>query len=260
MSKVGICGLGIDALTAEGALDAVSGAVRARRAGDLRPPLAVFPVNVDLVVKAARDPAFARDLAAADLLLADGVPVLWMARGLGAALPERVAGSDLVPLLAGRAAAEGFSLFFLGGAPGVAEAAVARLRGEHPRLRVAGTLSPPPGFDADPAALEAAVAAVAAARPDVVLVALGAPRQERFAIACGARLGCAAVLAVGGTFDFLAGRRRRAPRLLQRAGLEWAWRLSQEPLRLGRRYLVDDAAIVPLYARALWRRWAGGVD
>lgn len=258
--KVDVCGLPVDAIAAREALDAVSAAVRARRDGGRARPLTLFSANVDMLVKAARDPAFARDLASGDLLLADGVPVLWMARGLGRRLPERVAGSDLVPALAARAAADGFSIFLLGGAEGVADQAAARLREAHPGLAVAGTFSPPPGFDADPEALERAVSATAAARPDVVLVGLGAPRQERFALSQGARLGCAAVIAVGGTFDLLAGLRRRAPRLVQRAGLEWAWRMAQEPVRLGRRYLVEDAAVLPLYARALWRRWAGRVE
>lgn len=258
--KVDVCGLPIDPVTAEEALDAVSRAVRARREAVPARPLALFSANVDMLVKASRDPGFARDLAAADLLLADGVPVLWMARGLGRRLPDRVAGSDLVPRLAGRAAAEGFSLFLLGGAPGVAEEAAARLRALHPGLAVAGTLAPPRDFDDDPEELARAVAAVAAAKADVVLVGLGAPRQERFVLGQRARLGCAALLAVGGTFDLVAGRLRRAPVPVQRAGLEWAWRMAQEPLRLGRRYLVEDAAIVPLYARALWRRWAGGVE
>ncbi len=253
--KVEICGLPVDAETAAGALERVAAAVEARRRGEGSLPLAVFSANVDMVVKASRDPAFARELGAADLLLADGMPLLWMARGLGARLPERVAGSDLAPRLAALAAARGFSLFLLGAAPGVAERAAERLARESPGLRVAGTLAPPLGFERDPASREAVVRAVRAASPDVVLVALGAPRQERWILAERGRLSAGAFLAVGGTFDLLAGVRSRAPRFLQRLGLEWAWRLVQEPLRLGRRYLVEDAAVVPLYLQALWRRW-----
>ncbi len=254
--KIDVCGVAVDAVTGDEALAAVLAAVEARRGGRLDRPLAVFSANVDMIVRAARDPAFARDLAAADLLLADGVPVLWMARGLGARLPERVAGSDLTPRIAAAAAARGFSLFLLGGAPGIADRAAERLARACPGLRVAGTLSPPLGFDADAGERERARAAVHGAAPDVLLVGLGAPRQERWILAERGGLGCAACVAVGGTFDLLAGARRRAPRALQRAGLEWAWRMAQEPLRLGRRYLVEDAAVVPLYARALWRRWA----
>jgi N-acetylglucosaminyldiphosphoundecaprenol N-acetyl-beta-D-mannosaminyltransferase len=254
--RVEICGTAVDAITAAQALDRIDAAVEAHRAGTLAVPLAVFSANVDMLVKAARDPVFARDLAAGDLLLADGVPLLWMARGLGARLPERVAGSDLLPLLAVRAARSGHSLFLLGAAPGIADQAAERLVREAPGLRIAGTLSPPSGFDRNPAERERVVEAVRLAAPDLVAVALGAPRQERWILEERSRLGAAVLLALGGTFDLVAGHRRRAPRLFQRAGLEWLWRLSQEPIRLGRRYLIEDAAIVPLYLRALWKRRA----
>ncbi len=251
--KVAICGLAVDAVTREEALSRIEEAVAARRAGPGR-ALAVFSANVDMIAKASRTPAFAADLAEADLLLPDGVPLLWMARGLGTQLPERVAGADLVPLLADRAARRGFSLFLLGAAPGIAERVAARLARENQGLHIAGTLSPPVGFEHDAAERERVAQAVRAARPDVVLVALGAPKQERWILEERERAGAAALVAVGGSLDLLAGERRRAPALIQRLGLEWLWRMAQEPLRLGRRYLWEDAVVLPLYARAAWRR------
>jgi N-acetylglucosaminyldiphosphoundecaprenol N-acetyl-beta-D-mannosaminyltransferase len=249
MSRVDICGVRVDSLTAEAVVARIATAV-AERAG-----LAVFSANVDMIVRAARSPAFAADLAAADLLLADGMPLLWMARGLGSPLPERVAGVDLTQRLARVAAERSWPVFFLGSAPGVAERAAAQLIRESPALKVAGTLSPPMGFEGNAAERERVVAAVEAAKPDLVLVGLGAPKQERWILEERKRLHAGALLGVGGTFDILAGDRRRAPRALQRAGLEWAYRWAQDPVRLGRRYFIDDAAIAPLYARALWRRW-----
>ena len=253
--RVDVCGLAVDAVTTEAVLDAVEGAVEAARAGASARPLAVFSANVDMIVRAARQASFAADMAAADVVLPDGVPVLWMARGLGLRLPERVAGVDLVSALAARAARRAWSIFFLGARPGVAGRAAERLARVSPGLRVAGTLAPPAGFEGDPHERERAARAVRDSAAEVVLVALGAPRQERWILSERERTGAAALVAVGGAFDLLAGERRRAPDALQRVGLEWAWRMAQEPRRLGRRYLVDDAAIVPLYARALWRRY-----
>jgi N-acetylglucosaminyldiphosphoundecaprenol N-acetyl-beta-D-mannosaminyltransferase len=251
---VTVCGVGVDPLRPGEVLAAIARAVDARRAGLLARPLRVVSVNVDMIARAARDPGLAADLAAADLALADGVPVLWMARALGGALPGRVAGSDLVPLLAARCAARGDRLFLLGGAPGVAERAAARLRAAAPGLRIAGTLAPPRGALEDPRRRATVAVAVRASGADVVLVALGAPRQERFAAAEGERTGAAALVAVGGALDIAAGDRPRAPRALRGTGLEWAWRLALEPRRLGRRYLVEDAAVLPLFARALAAR------
>lgn len=253
--KIDICGTWIDAVTMGEAVDALEGAIRKRRAGQQDRPLAVFTANVDMLVKVARDPEFARDFAQADLLLADGMPLLWMARGLGRPIPERVTGSDLVPLLAARSALHGYSLFLLGGMPGVADRAAEKLARDCPGLRLAGTLSPPLGFERDPEMCERIVEAVRDARPDVVVVSLGAPKQERWILSERTRVDAAVFLGAGGTLDLLAGVRKRAPRLFQRFGLEWLWRMIQEPARLGRRYLIDDMYIVPLYARALWSRY-----
>lgn len=252
--RVAVCGVGVDPVGLAGAEAAIVRHARAAQRGRAGRPLAVFSVNVDMIVRAARDPAFARDLAAGDLLLADGVPVLWMARALGARLPGRAAGVDLVPRLAARAAQDRLGLFLLGAAPGVGARAAARLAAAAPGLRVAGVLAPPPGFDADPAAVDDVAARIDAAGADVVLVALGAPRQERLILRLRARVRASALVAVGGALDIVAGDRPRAPAPLRVAGLEWAWRLAQEPRRLARRYLVDDAAIVPLLAAELAAR------
>jgi N-acetylglucosaminyldiphosphoundecaprenol N-acetyl-beta-D-mannosaminyltransferase len=252
--RVEICGLHVDAVSFEDTLDRIERAVAERQAGRPCRPLALFSANVDMLVKASKDPAFARDLEAADLLLADGAPLLWMASAMGSPLPERVAGSDLVPRLAGRAAECRFSLFLLGSRPGVAARAADRLISENPGLHIAGTLSPPLGFERDASERGRIIEALCLAAPDVVLVGLGAPKQERWILSERGRVPAAAFIAVGGTFDMLANARRRAPRALRSVGLEWAWRLAQEPKRLGRRYLVEDPAVVLLFAGAMWRR------
>jgi N-acetylglucosaminyldiphosphoundecaprenol N-acetyl-beta-D-mannosaminyltransferase len=252
--RVDVCGLRIDRLSFSEALARVEAAIERMRVGRLGRSLAVFSANVDMIVKASRDPVFAGELNAADLLLADGTPVLWMARGLGHPLPQKISGSDLVPLLAARAAMMRYSLFLLGSTPAAAGAAAERLQREHPGLCIAGVYSPPVGFERDPRERDRIRSLLRAASPDVVLVGLGAPKQERWILAERDTVPSAVMIAVGGTFDLLAGDKRRAPAFVQHIGLEWMWRLAQEPLRLGRRYLVEDPAVIALYARALRRR------
>jgi N-acetylglucosaminyldiphosphoundecaprenol N-acetyl-beta-D-mannosaminyltransferase len=251
--RVEVCGIPVDTLTMDEVVDdidrGIAGGAKAR---------AVFSVNVDMLVKASRDAEFGRVLRRGDILIADGMPILWMARGLRRPLPERVTGCDLVPRLAGRAAARGYGLFLLGAVPGVAERAGQRLTRKHPGLRIAGISAPPLGFERNARARAAVRAEIARSCADIVLVALGAPKAERWILEEGPACGAAAYVAIGGTLDILAGDRRRAPRLLQRCGLEWFLRLVQEPRRLGRRYLLEDSAVVPLYARALYRTWREG--
>jgi N-acetylglucosaminyldiphosphoundecaprenol N-acetyl-beta-D-mannosaminyltransferase len=234
--------LWIDALGFAEALDAVEALVRAREGG------AVFTPNVDHVVTAEDDEPFCAAYAAASLALADGQPLVWAARLLGTPLPERVAGSDLVWPLLERAGRAGWRVYLLGGAPGVGEAAAARLVREL-GVTVAGVDAPE--VPADPAGWEdhPAAARLRAARPDLVLVALGSPKQERLIHQLRPRLGPAVAIGVGASLDFLAGRVRRAPRWVARAGLEWLWRLSREPRRLAHRYLRKD----PRFLAVLWR-------
>ena len=249
-----VAGVGVDALTAEEVIDRVLARCERSAPPEGGPPLSVFSLNVDMAVKVRRDPAFGALLSRGSLVTADGMPIVWLGRALGVPLPERVAGSDLVPRLCVRCAGEGRSVYFLGAAPGVAARAAERLAGLAPGLRIAGVVSPPLGFDRDPAALAAVIAGVREAAPDVVFVALGAPKQERLIVDHGKALGAKVLLGIGGSLDMAAGDVRRAPRRLQRAGAEWLWRLALEPRRLWRRYLVDDAAFVPIAAGELYRR------
>jgi N-acetylglucosaminyldiphosphoundecaprenol N-acetyl-beta-D-mannosaminyltransferase len=204
-------------------------------------------------VIAEDDPAFRAAYAAADLALADGMPLVWASRLLPVRLPERVAGSDLVVPLLARAAARRWRVFLLGGAPGSAEAAAAAARAM--AVDVCGFASP--RVPADPLAPDpegdAAVAALRAARPDLVLVGLGAPKQELWIHRRREVLAPAVAVGVGAAIDFLAGRVRRAPRWIARCGLEWAWRLASEPRRLWRRYLLRDPRFALVLARELAR-------
>jgi len=187
----------------------------------------ICTVSPEFVMIAQDDPTFMRVLHGADLCVADGVGLLLAARILGRRLPERVTGSDGVPLIARRAAERGWRLFLLGAAPGVAEQAAARLVAENPGLLIAGTYAGSPA----PAEEEDIVARVNASGADILLVAYGAPRQDVWIARHRERLAVSVAMGVGGTFDFIAGVVPRAPRWMRRLALEWLYRLVRQPWR-----------------------------
>jgi N-acetylglucosaminyldiphosphoundecaprenol N-acetyl-beta-D-mannosaminyltransferase len=181
----------------------------------------------------------------------DGIGLVWASRWLGRPLRQRVSGSDLVPRLAALAAARGWSIFLLGAAPGVAGVAAAKLRAANPTLRIAGTYAGSPSPDEE----EAIVARIRAAAPQMLFVAYGAPAQDLWIARNLARLGVPVAIGVGGTLDFIAGTRRRAPAWVQRVGLEWLYRLWQEPRRWRRMLALPHAAWL-----VFWEGVGGRVD
>jgi N-acetylglucosaminyldiphosphoundecaprenol N-acetyl-beta-D-mannosaminyltransferase len=188
----------------------------------------------------------------ADLVLVDGMPVVWASRLLRRPVPERVTGADLVPALFDAAsAARPLTAYLLGALPGVAERAASRVARQWPHVRITGTYSPPFGFERDTAESAAILDRIAAAEPDVLVVGLGAPKQECWVRAHRDRLRAGVALCVGATIDFLAGEKARAPVWMRRCGLEWFHRMLSEPRRLVRRY-ARDARIFP---QLVWREW-----
>lgn len=198
----------------------------------------VLTPNLDILRRLSRDRDFARLCDQTTLRLADGMPLIWASRLQRTPLPERVPGSDLIWSLTAAAAESGRSVYFIGGNPGAADGAAACLRAAHPSLRVAGVECPPIGFENDPAYMQSLLDRLAARSPDIVFVGLGSPKQERLIAQLRRVLPRAWFLGIGISFSFVTGEVRRAPRLLQRLGLEWLHRLIQEPRRLARRYLV----------------------
>jgi N-acetylglucosaminyldiphosphoundecaprenol N-acetyl-beta-D-mannosaminyltransferase len=191
-----------------------------------------------------------RDLiACADLVVADGMPLIWAGGLQGSPLPERVAGSTLVVSLTAAAARVGASVFLLGGNPGIAESAAAKLTELNPNVRLVGTLCPPFGFENDREYLNYIVAEIEKAQPDIVYVGLGFPKQERLIAVLRDHLHNTWFISCGVSFSFVAGEFRRAPILVQRLGLEWLHRLAQEPHRLFRRYLIDG---LPFLVELMW--------
>jgi N-acetylglucosaminyldiphosphoundecaprenol N-acetyl-beta-D-mannosaminyltransferase len=248
VSKITIGHIPIDVLSFDGALDAICDRVGWKVGGT------VFTPNVDHIVLAETDLRFREAYRRAALSLVDGQPVRWTARLLGAPLPSKISGSDLARPLLVRAAQSGFRVFFLGGAPGVAEAARSKLEAEVPELLVCGTDAPKVDMSAPKETRAEIVARLRDARPDLVLVCMGAPKQELLATELAHAFPEAVFVCVGAAIDFLAGTARRAPSWMSRAGLEWAYRLAKEPRRLWRRYLVQDPKYVAVVARTLARR------
>ncbi len=218
---VTILGVPVHPVTFEGFLDAVA---RFIAEGD---PRQICTANPEFVMTAQRQPEFMAVLQNADLVLPDGVGLLWAARRLGRPLPERVTGSDGIYLLAERAAREGWTMFLLGAQPGVAEKTARILQERFPGLRVAGTY---PGSPRDEDYPEI-VRRIKDARPDILLVAYGAPRQDLWIARHKDDLDVAVSMGVGGAFDFVAGVQKRAPAWLIRLNLEWLWRLITQPWR-----------------------------
>jgi N-acetylglucosaminyldiphosphoundecaprenol N-acetyl-beta-D-mannosaminyltransferase len=239
-----IMGVPVDAVTQRQTVDRVFAALEWGRGGWVMTP------NLDILRTCQRDAELRGFARTADLVVADGQPVVWASRIAGSPLPERVAGSDLIVPLCRMAARAGRSVFLLGANPGTADAAAERLAAEAPGLRVAGTHCPPFGFEECEDERALIRRRLLDARPDIVLVALGAPKQERLIRELRPLLPRAWFFGVGISLSFVTGEVRRAPALLRAAGLEWAHRLAQEPRRLCSRYLRDG---LPFAARlGLW--------
>lgn len=245
--RVEIAGVPVDAVDMAGALEKLRRAIGGPRLYQ------VSTVNLDFLVRAQTDPDICRLFSRTDLNLADGAPVVWLGRLLGADVPARVAGADLVPALLAQVARTDARVFLLGGQDGVAAEAAIRLAEQFPGLVIAGTHEPPRAAveDMDNIGI---CERIAAAKTDILLVAFGHPKQERWIDLNRERLPVSVAIGVGCVLDLIVGRSRRAPRWMQAAGLEWAFRLGQEPRRLVARYLTDAAWLIPITIRTLRSR------
>jgi N-acetylglucosaminyldiphosphoundecaprenol N-acetyl-beta-D-mannosaminyltransferase len=250
--RVTLHGLPIDPLTEDAATDELFSRLGQGEGGVVLTP------NLDHLQRYAREPAVRGAYEDADLVLADGMPLVWASRLQGTPLPERVPGSDLVWTVSARAASEQASVFLLGGSPGVATAAGDRLAREFPGLRIAGCHFPDYGFLGRRDEVDQMLDLVMRAAPSVVFVGLPSPAAERTIELLRPRLPRTWFLGIGITLSFVAGDVKRAPRWTHRIGLEWLWRLIQEPRRLAGRYLLVDLPFAfRLVASALRHRYVG---
>jgi N-acetylglucosaminyldiphosphoundecaprenol N-acetyl-beta-D-mannosaminyltransferase len=227
----------VDRVTMRGATDWLLRVLDSPRGA----PHLIMGPNAFLVTLAEQDPRFAEALAHASLCLPDGMSVVWASRLLGKPIPERVPGGEFMEAMCALAAHRGKSVYFLGGLPGAARHAAEVLAARYPGLLVAGTDCPEKGFDRDLRATKAVLDRIRAARPDLLCVAFGAPKQEIWMLDHCRTLPIGAALSVGAAFDTTAGLRKRAPTWTHQLGAEWLYRLVMEPRRLWRRYLIGNA-------------------
>ncbi|HEX6457339.1 MAG TPA: WecB/TagA/CpsF family glycosyltransferase [Thermoleophilaceae bacterium] len=230
--RVSLMGMEIDHVTESEAVAAIRESLSAGRGGWVITP------NLEHLRRFCKEPNLQRYFAQADLVLADGMPLVWASRLRGTPLPARVAGSDLIWSLSMEAARAGRSVFVLGGTREAGWEAARRLRDRCPGLRIAGMVYPPHGFENDPAAMDQLVETLALVKPDIVYVGLGFPKQEAVIAHLREHLPETWFLGIGISIGFVGGAVARAPQWMQRCGLEWLHRLAQEPRRLARRYLV----------------------
>jgi N-acetylglucosaminyldiphosphoundecaprenol N-acetyl-beta-D-mannosaminyltransferase len=243
-TKQELLGVPVDAVTMKQVLDRVDKTIIERSR------LRIGVVNAAKLVYMRRDPALRADVLSCDLILADGVPVVWASRLLGRPLPERIAGIDLMLGMLRRGNEKGYRIYCLGASEGVLATAVARITAEYRRVRLVGHHH---GYFT-PQEEPAIVAAVVRAHPDILLVGISSPKKERFLARWSDQLDVAVCHGVGGSFDVIAGKVRRAPALWQRLGLEWLYRVKQEPRRLWRRYLTTNSLFCAIVLSELARR------
>jgi N-acetylglucosaminyldiphosphoundecaprenol N-acetyl-beta-D-mannosaminyltransferase len=247
VAPVDILGVPIAPATMDEAVDWVDHAISHRER------LHVGVVNAAKIVNMRRDPELRTDVLSSDVVFADGMSVVWASRLLGRPLPERVAGIDLMHRILERGQSRGYRIYLLGATREVVDTAATRMRERHPGIAIVGLQH---GYFTD-AEEEAVASAIVDAKPDVLFVAMTSPRKERFLARWSSRLGVPVCHGVGGSLDVLAGKVERAPERWQHLGLEWLYRVKQEPRRLWRRYLVTNSLFVALALVELARQASG---
>lgn len=241
MARVPFMNTQIDNYTMEEAIDAIDRLICQDKNGYVVTP------NIDHIVKLESDQLLQKVYADADIILTDGKPMIWMSRLYGTPIKEKVSGSDLFPNLCRLAAGKGYRVFLLGAAEGVAAKAALNLQNKFPGLIIAGTYSPPFGFEKDEKELQNILRIVTEAKPHILIVGLGCPKQEKFIYNYRNKLNIPVSLGLGASIDFEAGILKRAPKWMADHGFEWLYRIVQDPGRMAKRYFVDDMKIIRLF-------------
>ena len=231
MSRMKFMNTEIDNLTMKETIDEIDKLIKKDKNAYVVTP------NVDHIVKLEKD---------ADLILTDGKPLIWISKFYKTPIKEKISGSDLFPLLCEMAAEKGYNMFFLGAGEGVANKAAQNLTNKFPKLNIVGTYSPPFGFEKDKKEIEKIINMVNKANTQILIVGLGCPKQEKFIHKYRKELNVPISLGLGASLDFEAGNIKRAPKWMSDNGLEWLYRLSKEPKRMFKRYIVDDVKIFKL--------------
>lgn len=230
----------IDNCTKEEAIEYIEKCIKERRIRHVITP------NVDQIVRMEKDAYFRKICNNAELLLTDGTPLLWIAKWYGTPIKEKICGSDLVPELCQIAANKGYKVFLLGAAEGVAAKAASNLQRKYPGLDIAGTYSPPFGFEKDQDELDRIDQMLFDSKADMLFVGMGVPKQDIFIFEHMNIYKIPMSFSIGATIDFEAGIQKRAPKWINRIGMEWLYRFFQNPKKMFKRYFVDDIKIVKL--------------
>ncbi|MDK0565288.1 WecB/TagA/CpsF family glycosyltransferase [Clostridium perfringens] len=243
MSRMNFLNIEVDNLTMDESLDRAEELILNKK------PSYVVTPNVDHIVKLESDKEFQDVYKNADLILTDGMPLIWISKMKGTPIKEKISGSDFFPKFCERASKKGYSLFLLGAAEGVALKAADNLKEKYKGINIVGTYSPSYGFEKKDEEIKEIIKMVNAVKPDILAVGLGAPKQEKFLYKYRNDLNVPISLAIGASIDFEAGNINRAPRWMQNCGLEWFYRLLKEPKRMFKRYIIDDLKIISIYKK-----------
>lgn len=230
----------IDNVTCNEAVEYIEQCIRLKKIGHIITP------NVDQIVRMENDSYFRKICNESDLLLVDGHPLLWIGKLYGRPFKEKICGSDLVPILCKKASEKGYSIFLLGAAPGVAQRAAENLKNDFPCLKVAGTYSPPLGFEKDNEEIRRINKILKNSKADMLFVGMGVPKQDIFIYENKDFYQIPMSFSIGGTIDFIAGEQKRAPKWMRNIGFEWLHRFLCNPKKMFKRYFVDDIKIIKL--------------
>lgn len=204
----------------------------------------VVTPNVDHIVRLEKDKELQKVYKNASLILTDGKPLIWISKWYKTPIKEKISGSDLFPRVCQLAANKNYTMYLLGAAEGVADTAAKNLMKKYPGLNVVGTYSPPFGFEKNEQEMNKIKTQIQEVHPDILIVGLGCPKQEKFMYYHCKELGVPISFGLGASIDFEAGNIKRAPKWMSNHGLEWLYRFSKEPKRLFKRYFVDDLKII----------------
>ena len=248
MTQFSLAGVKIDNFTMQEVINKIEGMIKEGKSSYIVTP------NAAHIVLLQKDEEFRKAYESARLVLADGMPLIWVSKLLGVPLKEKISGSDLLPKLCEVAAEKGFRVFLLGGRPCAALKSAEALRKNYSALQIVGIYSPPFGFEKDKVENDKITKMIIRSKADILFIGLGAPKQEKWIYTHYKELNIPVSIGVGVTFEFIAGIVKRAPKWMQEIGLEWFFRLIQEPRRLWKRYLIGNTTFILLVLRELFKK------
>lgn len=238
MARIKFMNTNIDNLTMTETLNEIDKLIQEKKCSYVVTP------NVDHIVRLEKDEELQKVYKNASLILTDGKPLIWISKWYKTPIKEKISGSDLFPRVCQLAANKNYTMYLLGAAEGVADTAARNLMKKYPGLNIVGTYSPPFGFEKNEQEMNKIKTQIQDVHPDILIVGLGCPKQEKFMYYHCKELGVPISFGLGASIDFEAGNIKRAPRWMNNHGLEWLYRFSKEPKRLFKRYFVDDLKII----------------